>query len=410
MGQVVCGARVLVGEGRPSSPRPLSSPVTCAHKVFPVSGLPEHPSPLCGRRHLGALGPCLPEAPRWAGLGPWGADASEGESRPPVLLLVSSECCTHQGPGGGWPDTALLAQPPRGWVGGHLLPGALAADSNKAVPQTLPGSLACVQAGPWAGDCCSPRGSPRALGRQEARPPELELDPVVWVTCGQGTGLGRPGRESLAFPGALGQGRGQVPQRAGVCLSSCVLKSWQKQGPLGGGVILHSARIGCTHIQTYVNTHKHIHTCTHVRTCQGHHAGGPSVSTSTVPAPSSETPLPVCTPRGVTQCPVQPLFPPGVGVGLGQEHQQPPCRLHGSRGHSVTRGPGGDLGIFDASVFWGVPGWLRGPRVGLALPAGRGEGPRPLRWPPRLAHGCGQLTPTAGLAAWAFKRSVQAGS
>ena len=48
--------------------------------------------------------------------------------------------------------------------------------------------LSCVQAGPC--------------------PPELELDPVVWVMCGQGAGLGRPGHESLAFPGALGQGGG----------------------------------------------------------------------------------------------------------------------------------------------------------------------------------------------------------
>ena len=56
---------------------------------------------------------------------------------------------------------------------------------------------------------------------------------MVWVTCGQGAGLGRPGCESLAFPGALGQGGGQGPRRARVCLSSCVQKSWQEQGPSG---------------------------------------------------------------------------------------------------------------------------------------------------------------------------------
>ncbi|XP_069435881.1 epididymal-specific lipocalin-6 isoform X6 [Ovis canadensis] len=47
----------------------LQRDFTCARKVFPVSSLPEHPSPLCGRRCLGVSGPSRPEALPWAGLG-----------------------------------------------------------------------------------------------------------------------------------------------------------------------------------------------------------------------------------------------------------------------------------------------------------------------------------------------------
>ena len=255
-----------------------------------------------------------------------------------------------------------------------------------------------------------PPGSPRALGRPEARPPELELDPVVWVTCGQGAGLRRPGRESLAFPGALGQGGGPgTPESRSLSVFLCpeVLAEAGAAGGWGHLALCWYRVYTHTDICEHTQTHTHMHTCQDLprasrRRPQRQHQHGPS--------PVLRDPTSCVHTPGSNSMPHPAFVPPGVGVGLGQEHQQPPCRLHGSRGHSVTRGPGGDLGIFDASVFWGVPGWLQGPRVGLALPAGRGEGPRPLRWPPRLAHGCGQLTPTAGLAGWAFKRSVQAGS
>lgn len=181
-----------------------------------------------------------------------------------MFLMVSSECCSPQGTGGGWPDATLPAQPPRCWALGRLLPGALDADCNKPVPQTCAMPLACVQAGPWAesrqksrqgaassglGGCrerrmggvglsraehraqsqpghesagLQPRPSPAALwpgggswaaggcpfhrahgtpGRQEAGPLNLEDDPVIWMKSGQGAGLGCPGCERLTFPG-----------------------------------------------------------------------------------------------------------------------------------------------------------------------------------------------------------------
>ena len=175
------------------------------------------------------------------------------------------------------------------------------------------GLLRVSKQGPGPESAAPPGGSPRALGRQEARPPELELDPVVWVTCGQGAGLGRPGRQSLAFPGALGQGGGPgTPESRSLSVFLCP-EVLAEAGAAGGrGHLALCWYWVYTHTDICEHTQTHTHTRTHVRTCQGHHAGGPSVSTSTVRAPSSETPLPVCTPRGVTQCPVQPLSPPGA--------------------------------------------------------------------------------------------------
>ena len=94
------------------------------------------PELLCGGRSLGALG--APPS-QWlyrgrAGLGAWGSCCLSGRVRgPPMFLLVSSERCSPQGTGGGWPDATLPAQPPGCWALGRLLPGALDADSNKAV-------------------------------------------------------------------------------------------------------------------------------------------------------------------------------------------------------------------------------------------------------------------------------------
>lgn len=232
-GRRCAGPRVLVGEG----PAVLTvAPFLPSHlrtQGLPGKWPPEHPSPPCGRRGLGAPGPSRPEAPRGQGWGPRGADASAAESRVPVLLLAPSERGRPQGPRGGWTDAALLAQPPRGWVGAACSQGPLLRIQIKQFHKPSRGLLRLSKQGPGPETTAPPGGSPWALGRQEARLPELEPDPVVWVRCGQGAGLGRPGRESLAFPGALGQGGGQGPQRAQVCLSSCVQKSWQEQGPLG---------------------------------------------------------------------------------------------------------------------------------------------------------------------------------
>ena len=166
----VGGAGGVQGPGRwwargwPSSLWPLSSPVTCAHKVFPVSGPPRTPplhvageawgpGPLSSggspKGRAGGPGPSRPEAPPRAGLGAWGADAS-GAS--PGCLCSSWFPVNAAAPRA----RRRLARhcPPRpatqGLGGGRLLPGALAADSNKAVPQTLPWSLASVHTGPWA--------------------------------------------------------------------------------------------------------------------------------------------------------------------------------------------------------------------------------------------------------------------
>lgn len=85
---------------------------------------PRAPLPSVWQEAPGCPGPLSSGGSTVGRAGAPGSRCLCGESRPPVLLLVSSECCTHQGPGGGWPDTALLAQPPRGWAGGHLLPGS----------------------------------------------------------------------------------------------------------------------------------------------------------------------------------------------------------------------------------------------------------------------------------------------
>ena len=173
----------------------------------------------------------------------------------------------------------------------------------------------------------------RALGCQEARPPELEPDPVVWVTCGQGGGQG--------------------PQRARVCLSSCVQKCWQEQGPSGkpdpeqGGGHLSLVMMLGAHTQTYVSTHVYIQTRTHMHTRVHTHTHACVHTCQDLPRASRrrpqcqrqhcpKTPLPVCTPRGVTQCPVQPLSSPG---GRGARVGAPPTPLAVATAPGDTRRP-----------------------------------------------------------------------
>ncbi|XP_044782475.1 epididymal-specific lipocalin-6 isoform X2 [Bubalus bubalis] len=127
------------------------------------------------------------------------------------------------------------------------------------------GLLRVSKQGPGPESAAPPGGSPRALGRQEARPPELELDPVVWVTCGQGAGLGRPGRESLAFPGALGQGGGPgTPESRSLSVFLCpeVLAEAGAAGGRGHLALcwywVYTHTDICEHTQTHTHTHAHM--------------------------------------------------------------------------------------------------------------------------------------------------------
>ena len=247
----------------------LSPPVTCAHKVFQVSGLPE-PASLSSCVVGGVWGPWGPLHPSGStaavqGWGLGGAAASPGESGvPQCSSWFPVNAVAPRGPEeAGQTPPSLLSLPGAGlWAGcsqGLSMqiqikrfhrpvpclspvskPGPGLRADRRADSELPPRGRAAAGRGGWAAWACQglstehraslgtrvqacrpvppqgpsgpevgagleaaapPAGLTTAPGRQEAGPLNLEEDPVIWMKCGQGAGLGCPGCERLAFPG-----------------------------------------------------------------------------------------------------------------------------------------------------------------------------------------------------------------